>query len=276
MSPHEWAVVREKRDLSDNHENPYNGATAIPPQRVTAVERFKSDVKALESLTSSPFPPRILVRPNGPAKAAIMFGDAPGTGFGTSLWLHGTKEVKAEHGVWTLEYSQGLSNFRELYNLVARVDSLVTNGSLGAGTELFVFIDNSTAESAFHKGTSRSKLLCELVLRLKCLEMTGAIFVHVVWVAGTRMIAQGTDELSRGDLIHGVLAGMDMLRYVPLNKSPEERQPGMVAFFTKTAAPSFWFTHLDSCGWFEEAFTQGHYVWTPPPAAADVALKKLC
>ena len=50
---------------------------------------------------------------------------------------------------------------------------MAADGTLG-GTELFLFMDNSTAESAFDKGSSSSRLLFELVLRLRNLEMKEA------------------------------------------------------------------------------------------------------
>ncbi|KAL7577189.1 hypothetical protein ACA910_003524 [Epithemia clementina (nom. ined.)] len=160
-----------------------------------------------------------------------MFGDASGTGFGSSLWLQGVPNLDTEYGLWTRMYGKRSSNFREMFNLVARIQQLVEDKTLPLGTELFVFTDNSMFKSAFFKGTSRSKLLFDLVLQLKCLEMSGSLFVHVVWVAGTRMIAQGTDGLSCGDLMQGVLTGADMLQYVPLNKTPEERQPDLQIFY---------------------------------------------
>ncbi|KAL7574950.1 hypothetical protein ACA910_010773 [Epithemia clementina (nom. ined.)] len=153
---------------------------------------------------------------------------------------------------------------------------LIKTGPLPPGTEVFVFTDNSTAEAAFFKGTSTSKLLFKLVLRLKSLEMTGSSFVHLIWVAGTHMIAKGTDGLSWGDLMHGVLAGVDMLQYVPLNLTPEERQPGLIEFFTSSAHASFAFTPLNHEGWFDRAFEPGNFVWSPPPAAANVAIEKMC
>lgn len=42
------------------------------------------------------------------------------------------------------------------------------------------------------------------------------LFLRVIWVAGTRMIEQGTDGFSRGDLENGVATGVNMLTYVPL------------------------------------------------------------
>jgi hypothetical protein len=49
--------------------------------------------------------------------------------------------------------------------------------------------------------------------------MAGKFKLHVIHVAGTRMIAQGTEGMSRGDHGSGVMAGMPMLSFVPLNLS---------------------------------------------------------
>ena len=258
-----------KVDLSD-----YDPKDA--PKAVQAVPRFKTDVEALKRLTRPAVAPRVRARPPKGAVAAILFGDASGEGFGSSFWLYEAPSVEVKHGIWTREFSGRSSNFRELNNLVQRVEELAKEEQLSEGTEIFLFTDNSTAESAFYRGTSSSPLLFELVLRLKELEMSGKVFIRVVWVAGTRMIEQGTDGLSRGDLLNGVMTGASMLSFVPLNKSAEERQPGVVQFFLDTVGNETEWTHLDSNGWFEPPSTPGGCVWTPPPAAAVVALAQLC
>jgi hypothetical protein len=61
-------------------------------------------------------------------------------------------------------------------------------------------------------------------MRLRKLEMDGHIFIGVIWFAGTRMINQGADGLSRGDFTVGVMAGHRFLRFLPLNKNVLERQ----------------------------------------------------
>jgi hypothetical protein len=86
-----------------------------------------------------------------------------------------------------------------------------------------MFTDNSTAESAYFKGTSSSELLFALVLRLRKVEMSGKCIIHLVHVAGTRMIWQGMDGLSRGDRNAGVMAGASMLSFVPLHLSALDR-----------------------------------------------------
>jgi hypothetical protein len=74
-----------------------------------------------------------------------------------------------------------------LDNLVEALERLVSRHDL-TGHELFIFTDNSTAESAFWKGTSSSQKLFELVLRLRLLEITHDIKLHVVHVSGRWMI----------------------------------------------------------------------------------------
>jgi hypothetical protein len=67
--------------------------------------------------------------------------------------------------------------------------------------------------------------LFSLVLRLRLLEMQAGWKLHVIHVAGTRTIRQGSDGLSRGDLLTGVMAGQSMLSFVPLHLSATERFP---------------------------------------------------
>ena len=247
-------------------------ASEIPPKYVAKVPRYDGDVAALSELTKDETPPKILARPLKGSKVAILFGDASGEGFGSSLWIYGTSTIETEHGLWTRAYGY----FREFYNLVLRLEALVDDGTIEYGSEVFMFTDNSTAEAAFFRGTSTSKLLYDLVLRTKRMEMRGCIFLRVIWVAGTRMIEQGTDGLSRGDLMTGVMAGSDMLLYVPLNKTVEERQSGVVDWITKKATTlSFWKT-LSAQDWFDTAFEEGNFVWIPPPAIAEVAVDQLC
>ena len=134
---------------------------------VQAVRRLKDDVHALDELTKSKLPPCLLARPGRDAMAALMFGDASGEGYGSSLWKYGGQIVNTIHGIWTRAYGARSSNFRELYNLVLRVEQLVQEGVLVQGTELFIFTDNSTAESGFYRGTSSSKLLFDLVSQVE-------------------------------------------------------------------------------------------------------------
>jgi hypothetical protein len=201
------------------------------PEFVQAVHRLANDLRALGELTDSTEPPRVQVCPTTTAAAGFMFGDASGMGFGQSLWFMGRPDVDVFFGLWDAIASGGSSNWREFYNQVLAVERGIDNGTIPAGTEIFLFTDNFVMERAFHRGTSSSKTLFNLVLRLHKLEMQGKLFIHLIWVAGTRMIAQGTDGASRGDLSNGVMSGKDMLDFVPLDLGVQDRAPGLVAWF---------------------------------------------
>jgi hypothetical protein len=49
-------------------------------------------------------------------------------------------------------------------------------------------------------------------------------------MAGMHMIAQGTDGLSRGSLLEGVLAGKDMLFFIYLSLTAIQEYPKVVNF----------------------------------------------
>jgi hypothetical protein len=192
------------------------------------------------------------------------------------MWLEETGMIDLTYGTWGSETSQKSSNFREFANFVRRVEQLVNGGQLKIGTKLFLFTDNFVTEMIWHKGTARSFLLHGLVQRLRKLEMDGSLFIVVVWVAGIRMIAQGTDGLSHGDLFNGVLAGQGFLSFVPLNKTAIEQSEGLLEWLTSTFPRKKDWKVLDKIGWFEEGFEDGNHIWAPPPAIADVVLDNLC
>jgi hypothetical protein len=88
-----------------------------------------------------------------------------------------------------------------------------------------VFTDNYVTECAYFRGTSSSPILFNLVLRLFKLELHAGWKIHVIHIAGTQMISQGTDGLSRRDMLTGVMGGADMLTFIPLALTEVERQP---------------------------------------------------
>ena len=161
-----------------------------------------------------------------------------------------------------------------------------------AHSELWLFTDNSTAESCFTRGSSTSVLLHNLVLRLRRIEMDVGLNLRIVHVAGTRMIAQGTDGLSRGMMCEGVLAGKDMLDYVDISKSASQCCPSLIEFFrTWMEFPQLrplkveeWFVEghgivggrKDGHGiWIPSHTPNGQvYWWDPLPVNADVALEE--
>jgi hypothetical protein len=174
------------------------------------------------------------------------------------------------HGV-----AEESSNYRELRNLVESLREFLEENDL-RGVEVFLFTDNSTAEAAYWKGNSSSRKLFELMLELKTLEGDRGLLLHVVHVSGKIMIAQGTDGLSRADFSEGVMAGESMTSFVPLHLTCEERAPGMGEWLASAMGKGEeGVTSLDPTGWFSTAHTDGTFLWTPPPALADVVVEQL-
>ena len=260
------------------------------PATVDAVLGLKQDVGALAALFESEEPQHRLVRGTALMRAIYGFGDASGSGFGGSWKKQGT--IKYRFGLWGSDLDDSSSNHRELKNLADMVFCMENDGDL-EGTELFIFTDNSTAERAFFKGSSKSKILHDLVLRLRKLEMTAGIKLHFVHVSGTRMITQGSDGLSRGNLSEGVMRGEEMSSFIPLHLSALARSKELKIWITS------WFSSLDRpleflepIDWYERGhdikgsttncdgqwlpeYLAGCYIWSPPPAAAAIVLEEL-
>jgi len=246
---------------------------------VELVPRFGTDSEALKQFFGPPMPPVRRVRCRIVIECFYGFGDASGTGFG-STFAEGQAGYRIHYrfGQWCTEISEESSNYRELRNLVDAVEEWVTAQSL-RGVEIFLFTDNSTAEGAFWKGNSSSRKLFELVLRLKKLEWEFGLTLHVVHVAGKRMIAQGTDGMSRADFTEDVMAGHPMGDYVPLHLGVGARSQQLLDWVVGwlgglgmgLGEPSI----LEPEDWFGRGHGVGIHVWAPPPAAADVVVEQL-
>ena len=128
---------------------------------------------------------------NGLGSSGVHVWGRSGAGFGQSLWLLGGDEVDIFYGAWDEWAVKHSSNWREFYNQVLGIERGIKEGTIPKGTKIFMFTDNFVTEWAYFWGTSKSKELFDLILRLRRLEMMGELFVHLIWVAGTHMIAQG-------------------------------------------------------------------------------------
>jgi len=113
----------------------------------------------------------------------------------------------------------------------------------------------------------------------------------VTHVAGTRMIAQGGDGLSRSDLNTGVLAGKQMLEFLPLHLGALKRNQELTRWIESWAdteavvlTPEDWFLKGHDIVSFERdseilfnipIIKSGVYIWSPPPWAAVACLEEL-
>ena len=209
----DWREIQKRQNQDANRSG--------PPSRVSAVTRLHLDLEQLKLMMEAAKPPRRLIQGKDLKRIMYAFGDASGAGFG-SMW--GEEDSLAYRvGVWGSESNRS-SNFRELKNLLDTLDKMKESNL--AGVEVYMFTDNSTSEAAYYKGSSTSKDLHAMVGKLWAIELEEGCKINVVHVAGERMKAQGTDGLSRGNMLEGSMTSRDILAFVPLHLSVLERDGG--------------------------------------------------
>jgi len=241
------------------------------PEYVEVKPRLITDIRSLQTLMNRESPPLRRIRSSKVNNVFYGFGDASGSAFGSTL-SNGSK-LFFEYGQWCSSESEQSSNWRELNNLLASLETWIKTQDL-KGTQVFIFTDNSTAESAFWKGTSKSKLLCDLILRLKCLSLWHNIDLYIIHVSGRRMIEQGTDGLSRGDQSKGVMKGLPMRIFIPLHLTPTQRCPQMRIWINQLVE-GWNFEWLTNAEWFEEHHREGNFIWDVAPAMGDLAYEMI-
>ena len=250
------------------------------PPTVKPVPRLGFDVKALKAFLEPETPLQVIVRPvQGACYVVYGAGDASGEGFGSSLKPMGMDPL-IRHGFWCTEQSEESSNWRELKNLLEAIREESSRGRL-VGREVWLATDNTTAASAFTKGSSSSATLHAMVTELRLLALQGNFELHLVHIAGTRMIEIGVDGLSRGELQLGALDDAT-LGLVPLHLASIQRSPALRGWLDSwlggewnLAEPNDWFYTAQqggSNGWPEASVT---WAWDLPPAAAIHALEEL-
>ena len=189
------------------HEVPVSDASYRGPEYVKSVPRLERDIKALTQLTLTPKPPLVVARSIKSLLFLYGFGDASGSGFGFLSQFGGSDTITYEYGQWPCTVaSETSSNYKEFTNMVDSIEGLALGGQL-YGVEAFCGVDNMFTDTAFYKGYSTSEVLDAEVLRLRTLELTYGFKLHMFHIAGTRMIATGTDGVSRGDKTTGAMIG---------------------------------------------------------------------
>ena len=117
MNEKVWSSYVEARiadgDLSEEEaramqETLSDGAA---PKTVQAVPRFKSDLQAMKVYFGPPTPPEITDRVSQVLYVMYGFGDASGTGFGSSI--QSSAGLSYRIGVWFGKERDETSNFRE-------------------------------------------------------------------------------------------------------------------------------------------------------------------
>ena len=293
-----WRVDRDTDGWKINSfifEEGYNPENSDDyPTEVAPASRLLDDLKVLSQLTNFADPPIVKIHCQSVIIVKYTFGDASGSGFGiSSIFSDDENNLDVNQGIWSASMEENTSNFKELGNFILELKRQMNKGKL-LDSEMFLFTDNSTSESAYHNGTSKSKKLFSLVVELKLMEIMYSLKVHLIHVSGTRMIAQGTDGISRGMLMEGVLAGKGMLSFIPIAKPCHLRSPSLLRWvrgwiLEPTIQP------LTEMQWLWEGHGLKHTPWTnldgmefpirdtklttclwcPAPSIASVALEEI-
>jgi hypothetical protein len=141
--------MRLRSEVEDDVEDDNHYDHTDAPKEVRAVPRLLWDIRALVELMSDAKLLLRRVRVRKTMKAYYGFGDASGYGFGATIQIG--DDLWFEYGQWATEIAEdSSSNWRELANLVNFIERSIGAHDLD-GSELFLFTDNQTAESAFWK-----------------------------------------------------------------------------------------------------------------------------
>ena len=105
-------------------------------------------------------------------------------------------------------------------------DIFIKKGLDGSGG--FLCTDNMVSENIAAARSLRSESPCDLVVQLHFLCMRYRYHIMFIHVAGTRMIVQGTDGLSRGSLYERVMNDKPILSFLPIGESALHRYEQLV------------------------------------------------
>ena len=262
---------------------PATGSEDEAPDLVMPVPQLERDLAVLQRFFAGKTPVQVIVRPSqGVLSVAYAAGDASGEGYGSRSKPVGQAPL-IRRGFWFSDASDNSSNWRELKNLLEGMREDGRRGRL-VGKEVWLFTDNSTAETAFYKGTSSSPELHYMVVELRALSIECNFTLRIVHIAGTRMIQIGVDGLSRGEMQLGALEDK-IFNQIPLHLSPMERSPSLQNWLASwlgteddafsVAAPTDWFHAAQQAGETSLPQITKTWVWDLPPAAAIHALEEL-
>ena len=145
----------------------------------------------------------------------FLVEDASREGFGgATQYLDGL--VLSQEGLWDPEFAEGGSNLGEAQNQVNLFIFEIQAG-FHYGCEVWAATDNLVWSAVWNKGLSSARHLFHLVLVLKQEAHKHEVYLHCFHISGDRMIASGIDGLSRGSYNAGILLGINVCQFLPMN-----------------------------------------------------------
>ena len=214
-------------------------------------------------------------RPRRTGTLVAHFGDGSGTGTGgTAQEVGGLDHAPDPQpldmwmGKWSEQVHHFSSNWRELKTLELTLRREAERGDGRArDTTLFYFTDNLVTYYVVNGGTAKNPRLQALIYTIKELEQALQCVLEVVHIPGTSIIAQGSDDLSRGLWLSSHRDYVPAPVLIPQLFSSVTLQPGWEAFL-RQEVPGFpsgaldlrsWSSSLDGAHLFHRCT-----VWAPP------------
>jgi hypothetical protein len=230
---------------------------------------------ALQILFDWAQPLMVPVRPTNKGKLHFFVGDASREGFsGATRFPDGT--VTPHKGLWDPKFAEGGPNLREAQNQVNHLLEEIRMGKHEHDRcKVWAATDNSVWSAVWNKGLSSACHLFYLVLALKQEARKHEVFLHHFHILGDRMIASGLDGLSRGSYNAGILLGINVRQFLPMNVLAWDVAGNILEGWCKSWMEKDYTPPLTPKGWFKQGHQPGVHTWTPPPGAALVALKEL-
>jgi hypothetical protein len=230
-------------------------------------------VDALHTLFQGKQPLLVPGRPTDKHKLRFFVGDTSREGFGGATQFPNGL-VSSREGLWDLMFAEGGSNLREAQNQVNHLLSEIRAG-LHDGCKVWAATNNSVWSAVWNKGLSSARHLFYLVLTLKQEARKHKVFLHCFHISGERMIASGVDGLSRGNYDAGISLGIDVHQFMPVNLLAWDVAGEVLAQWCQSWMGEDYVPPPTPVGWFELGHQPGVHLWTPPPAAALIALREL-
>ena len=116
-------------------------------------------------------------------------------------------------------------------------------------------------EFCLYKGNSSSEKLYDLIVRFRALEIKMSAKYYITHVSGQRMVAQGTDGVSRGHLRKRLSIGDAMLIFYPWGKCAIDFHPPIKSWIeswspkgTEFLQPKDWYSraHNHDGGFYDK------------------------
>ena len=265
-------VMEEAAELESNDASRAVAGSDYPLETKVTGEMLMH-VEALRVLFSEAVPVAIPIRPTDVEKVRYVIGDASAEGFGAGT-QYPDLVFEGRDGLWRTVFAEGGSNLREAQNLANHLLADIRAGKHD-GCEVWCFTDNAVWSFVWTKGLSSAKHLFRLVLDLRIVAREHEVYLRTCHISGKRMIAAGMDGWSRGNHDAGLSLGYDIRNYVPLYLSAWEVAGQTLEPWFKSWMDEDYSSPLDPVGWFEEGHQAGVHIWSPPPAAALIALRSL-